>query len=112
MSFNIIMSSNTGKTYTITYNQLTNFNDVDYDQFCRDIDKMIMEIEEPPKTFTPTVRWRLVGKAVEKASDIKKDDYITCITETFRNEKGQRETVITDIAKVNYTFADLKCQLK
>ena len=94
MSFNIIMSSN------------TNFNDVDYDQVFRDFDKMIMEIEEPPKKFKfvngiPTVRWRLVGKAVEKASDIKKDDSITCITETIRNEKGQLETVITDIAKVN-----------
>ena len=96
MSFNIIMSS------------YTDFNDVDYDQVFRDIDKMIMDIEEPPKKFkfvngTPTVRWRLVGKAVEKekALDIKKDDSITCITETIRKDNGQLETVITDIAKVN-----------
>ena len=78
----------------------TNFNDIDYDQIFKDIDKIIMDIEQP-KPFKPTVRWRLVGKAAEKGADIKKGDSVTCITEIIRNDNGQLETVITDIAKVN-----------
>jgi len=79
----------------------TDFIEIDYDQICEDFDKMIMGIEESPKTFTPTIRYRMIGKALEKASDIKKNDSVTCIIETIRNDKGQLETMITDITKVN-----------